>query len=752
VSTSVNFRTRIVATWAELQALAAQWSAAHLLVIDTETDGVRERTAKLHGIGLSVEDDVAVYIPIRDHTRALLWSEDQLKWIGGWIRSLCARSKVVGHNIIFDTLILENNLGIDITQHIHADSLLMKHCVNEERPFGLKEVAVEYLGAWADKAQQALYASIRANAGSTTKENMEMFKADLDVLADYCGYDVLLTRQLYHLFEKKIQEEGLVELFYGETMPLLREVAIPMKRHGFPIDVEYFEELKKKIGVDIAQLLTDIMAEVKPLVEEFVVKKLDEEVPVSHRGAYPRALLETLGLPLPTHPKTGAVSFAKACLQALQVSPDDREVYDWLGTGGPCPLPPYVTRRVQEKIYLAREERAHVFNLGSDAHLRWLFFTKLEMDPVKFTDGGAPSVGAEVLNEMAGQNPFADTIINYKKLRKLDGTYIQGILDRQVDGVIYTSYLLHGTTSGRFSSRDPNLQNLPRIKDEESKLSPLVLTYVNAIKRGFVAPAGYKIVNADYSSLEPVCFAHVSGDEKLRDVFRNGHDLYSTIAIDVFNVPEYSSDKKAFNYLGKARKELRQRAKVIALAVPYGAEAGRISQILDIKYEEAQEIIDSYLDSYPGLKRYMNSCRKGATHHGKVKTHFGRIRHLPLATDLYGRYGWDLLNKRWAAREGLEEARWKLKSCLNNSCNFPIQGLAAHVVNRACIALARAMKAHVIDGWIAAQTHDEVTVLVREDQAELLAKLMREAMENTTKISVPLQAEPIIGNNWSECK
>ena len=130
-------------------------------------------------------------------------------------------------------------------------------------------------------------------------------------------------------------------------------------------------------------------------------------------------------------------------------------------------------------------------------------------------------IDAATLEGLSGQHPFCDKIIEYKKLQKLSGTYIDGILNREYQGIVYASFLMFGTTSGRFSSGDPNLQNLPRVKDEESNLSPLVLKYTNAIKKGFVAREGYKIVNADYSQLEPCAFAAACGDEKLQAVFHN---------------------------------------------------------------------------------------------------------------------------------------------------------------------------------------------------------------------------------------
>jgi DNA polymerase-1 len=311
---------------------------------------------------------------------------------------------------------------------------------------------------------------------------------------------------------------------------------------------------------------------------------------------------------------------------------------------------------------------------------------------------------------------------------------------------------MFGTTSGRFSSRDPNLQNLPRVKDEESNLTPLVLTYTNAIKKGFVAGEGYKIVNADYSQLEPCAFASACGDPKLQAVFHNRWDLYSSIAIEATGLKEYSADKKAPNYLKNHRPELRQKFKAVALAVVYGAEANRISQVIGCTREEAQEIIDKYLDAYPGLSEYMKSCDKRVATEGLVKNKFGRIRHLTEAKEIASRYGKKILDRRWAQQNDLVMTRWKFKNYLNNGKNFPIQSTAAHIVNRAMLETSRQFKKNNIDGYIAAQVHDEITCIVKEEQAELAKSLLKKAMEETTKIEVPLISEPIIADNWAEAK
>ena len=149
-----------------------------------------------------------------------------------------------------------------------------------------------------------------------------------------------------------------------------------------------------------------------------------------------------------------------------------------------------------------------------------------------------------------------------------------------------------------------------------------------SIKKGFIAGEGYKVVNADYASLEPVCFAHMSGDEKLRNVFRNNEDLYSRVGIETFGVVDASANKKDANYLKNLYPEIRQTSKGIALAIPYGAQAAQIARLTNKTYSEGQEIIDNYLNNFPNLRKYMNKCDYMAKNYGYVKTELGRIRHL----------------------------------------------------------------------------------------------------------------------------
>jgi DNA polymerase I-like protein with 3'-5' exonuclease and polymerase domains len=716
--------------------------------LDLETNTGNEKKAKIFGVGLCFTRTQAFYIPVRTPADALVWTTDELHQIYRWIRETCQKHKLIGWNLIYDVLVFENNSGFDISECIYCDGILLKHTLDEEPPHNLKDTGVKYLGPGADKAKERLYENIKANGGRTTNDHMEMWKADTDVLGEYCGWDTLLAYRLCEYFWPKLKEEGLEKLFYDEEiMPLYKEVTIDMKRHGFTVDVPYFEQLYADINKDILNLEEQIQKEIAEDVSEFVDQVLATDYAVKRSGNFPKVVAEIHGIKLPE--KDGRVSLAKTALKSVRASLPFW-FSSWLLDEFELDAP--LARAAQLAHHNKATGHKYVFNLGSNNHLGWLMFEKWGLTPLEHTEGGKPKCDESFLDSVAHEHKAIQLLIDYKKLNKLASTYIDGILRRQIDGTIYTSMLQFGTTSGRYSSRDPNLQNLPRIKEDDADFSPIVLRYTNAIKRGFVAPVGYKLLNADYASLEPVCFAHVSNEERLRDVFRKGYDLYSTIAIDVFGLHEYSADKKAPNYLGKKMKEKRQLAKMFCLAVVYGAEAGRISKLMGIEYYEAQEIIDMYFDAYPNLKRYMASCDVLATSRGIARTAFGRIRHIPIARELASRWGMKLLDRRFAKQNDLGEIRYKLKNALNNAKNFPIQGLAAHIVNRAMIAVSRAFKAAGIVGRVIMQVHDEITCLVKEEFLEPAKKILQQCMEEVIKLSVPLRAEPVIASNWAEAK
>lgn len=1315
------------------------------LALDTETNSVIERKASIYGVGLCFLPDEAFYIPFRHPNGDKWWGLEEEAHIISWIKNKCSTLKILCHNGVYDILVIKYNWNFDISEHLYADTILMKHLVDEERPFGLKEIAVKYLGPNSDKAQKTLYENIEKNGGKTTKDNMEMWKADTNVLADYCAWDVLLTRQLFDLFDLKIKQEGTYDLFYkDEIMPLYKECVIPMKDQGFCVDVDYFNNLNVEIKKCITDIEEQIQGKIEPLVSEFCLQLLDENYPVKKSGSFPKVLAEHYNIQLPTT-KSGNITLSKGQLIKHQI---EHPFYDWLLSDKE--LPKQDIRAAQLKWYYKdNPDTQYIFNLKSNDHLKHLFFKKLQHTPISKTEKGEPQVNDDFIESLKGRYDWVNLLLDYKKLMKLQSTYIEGVLERQIDGYIYASFLLFGTTSGRFSCTNINLQNIPRVKEEDSGLSEIVLKFSNAIKAGFVAPKGYKIVNSDFClhkktelltskgwkfvldlneddevwqinpnsligswvkpsrlvkrlytgkmysfgnqrghldvtenhtmlwggqfhpirsdkeryrkisksqelipnsacnfitgststqtfsnfseteiwtacmlqadgnfyqentnsykievstikkrkkvrellgipsnenqnlereswctrftsplltkkhlnvdligsnqmsillealafwdgsyrktqknrfvwgttnkqlaeevqsklvregceakisvkkytninwqdfytlsikpqnrlrvrkqdyriydysgmvgcvtvpegfilvrsegqtfvtgncQLEPRAFAEACEDKLLQQGFIDKEDLYGSIAkniwaldctanevkkkygekrqlakcfvkgtkistqtgtksieninigdlvltskgykkvinlthrkasvglfctnrgfltctpdhkifssqtkdfkeaqdfkkeeeiyfqplnvkydlpynkLSVFSAASYTNGfkapyanltfktfgekdgrgqknleiqdyvfnsplatklsfvaglldtdgylkynttkntsaiaiaskssqlisdlckllndigietvtrldwnktheryyyllvftkkgiKKAFE-LGldkflvcprkkeaisqfkdviprknsnqlqsprfKAWIDLQKEETVyditveeeheffasnilvhncVALAVVYGAEAGRISQLIGSEYEEAQQIIKDYLNAYPGLKDYMKRCDYNVVTKGYVSTKLGRIRHLPEAKLIYNKYGWKILDKKWAKMNKLDDLRWKLKNMLNLAKNHPIQGVAAHIVNRAMIAATRKFKENGIDAKIIAMVHDEITCIAKEDQAEEAAKILKDAMENTTKIAVPLESEPLIADNWAEAK
>lgn len=770
---TINAETFVIDTYTLFLRLCSYYKKidSEYVVLDVETDSSQEKIAKLYGIGLCFNEHKAFYIPWRDPNGNKIWNSEEEYNITYWLQHVCKSSKLIGHNISFDVLVLENNLGISLVDNIYSDTILMKHTLEEERPFGLKELAVKELGDWADKAQETLKEAVLAAGGKWSSDRKDMYLAPTTILAEYCCWDVLLTLKLYNIYQPRLEQQGLLDLFYKEeVMDLYREVTIPMKRKGVRIDLEHFNQLKNNIEIDIENLTDKIQKDIEDDVYNFVSAILDKEAPVKNTGNFPKVLADILRIPLPVT-KAGKVSLsAKSIEKQKEATPTFSNFYEWVLGKKELKIVPKgklttvlydyacdktLVRLAQEKIYFSKKtnnNKKYVFNLNSNDHLAHLLFSihKFPVDPKKKTAGGKAQVDEEVLSAYSGTLSFVDDLLTLKKLNKLYGTYIQGILERQIDGRIYASLLQFGTTSGRFASRNPNLQNLPRVPEKKFEDMDLVEKYTASIRKGFISDEGCSFIDADYSALEPRCFSHVSGDAKLRELWEKGEDMYSRISIDVFSLDNVSANPIDANYLKKIDPEYRQKSKVFCLAVPYGAEAGRISQAMNCSKKEAQHTIDQYLNAYPGLKSYMNRCNFQAKTKGMVKTEFGRIRHLPQAKSAYSIYGDEILDYNWAKARNLLDTRKKLKNCLNNAKNFPIQGLAGHIINRAMIAIHKRFKAENIPAYICLMVHDQVIVNCPKKYLDIAKKIVQDCMENTTKISVPLIAEPEIANNMAE--
>lgn len=762
------------------------------VAFDLETDSANEKKARVIGIGVTGHVNQGFYIAFWKWDTAsqslvrIVSAEDEEKFV--WeLCELLIKKKLIMHNGVYDITVMEDYYGILLTSALYADTILMKHTVDEERPFGLKDVAVALQSQIgippeevANQEQLELKESIEKAGGKATKTQMDIYKADFEIIGKYCCADVDLTLRLFFYFSKKLKEEGLEDFFYKqEVMPLYKHATIPMKIHGLKIDVDYFKELEKEVNHAIIRLSGEVFDMIREDVKPFVRQHLDDHVKATKTGRFAEELLLYYKIPIPSNKKTGKPTLAKSALQSLAVSYPDHVALNWLlyeppfeeveemqeveqkdGTKAIMPVkvkraledpnPPTlldeVVYEVKKRIFVEKNpDHPEVFNLSSNAHLSWLLFEHHGCKAKTHSrETGAAKVDKEALEGF--DLPFIPKLAELKKQEKLLSTYVSPILEKQVEGWLYPSMLQFGTTSGRYSCAGGlNLQTLPR--DDKR------------IKKGFVAPEGYKIVNADFSALEPRIFSWVSGDAGLKAVWLNELDLYSQIAIDVFNLEGVSARESDKNYLKKVQPDFRQKSKVFTLAVPYGANAWRIAQLMGIPVEDAQQIINRYLDAYPELKEFMANQEETAKQTGIVPTKFGRVRHMPQCKELWNRYRGLLKNKK-LMQEHLgsipgSEIYYEFRTLLNNSKNFPIQATAAHVCNAALIKLAKSFKQKNIDGWICLQVHDEISCIVKEDQAELAAGLLKDAMENnviTAQIDIPIKAEPLIADNLAEAK
>jgi DNA polymerase-1 len=350
------------------------------------------------------------------------------------------------------------------------------------------------------------------------------------------------------------------------------------------------------------------------------------------------------------------------------------------------------------------------FNLASPKQLQAILFDKLGLKPKRKTPKGQSSTAEDVLQEFADEGEeLPALILKHRSMSKLRSTYTDK-LPEQVNaetGRVHTSYNQTVAATGRLSSTDPNLQNIP-IRSEEGR----------RIRQAFIAEKGYCLLAADYSQIELRIMAHLSQDDSLLKAFSEGLDIHKATAAEVFGV---SVDQVDSNQ--------RRAAKAINFGLIYGMSAFGLARQLSIGRYEAQEYVDLYFARYPGVKAYMDSTREHAHDQGYVETVFGRRLYLPEINSRNGQ------RRQYAERTAI---------------NAPMQGTAADIIKRAMISVDQALGKQKIDARVVMQVHDELVVEVEEKQADKLAALLHSNMESAAELSVPLIVEVGKGSNWDE--
>lgn len=860
----------------------------NVLSYDTETNGLNLHKSTIVGFSISVSRSQGYYIPL------LVWqpNKDSLKnrkvksveyqsymdgqlfcpWTNEkfdefitpkefdcknrlpWVSALLSRwlnnVNLYTWNGPFDRNQTLINFGVDIRDNIIMDGSLLVHILDENEPTALKKSIERFrdeLGinpyTHAAMEKNELDKSIVLNGGTPGM----VWRADLEPQMKYACADTNFTHGICEEAMVKFVKEFGIEMVdwvtSKEVMPVCREVVCDMKYRGVYIDVPHFEKLSKQNTDKMDELEDKIISTLNhnKLLDGFNIgKSIDDEI--SHQALVKKIIeLEGLSIPKVTNKKGETKeSIAKTVIKK-EYQNNPHWVWGYILGEDELKYSNEKIKNIKYEMYKEKVGKRYHFNINSTKHLRWLFCEKLNhsQEDLPQTDSATKenpiaSMTAEVLKDhFLKDYPWVKDLLLWRKLEKLQSSYVLPALSLNIDGWLYMDMKQNGTTSGRFScSGGFNLQTLPRADDELEALNECskcgALAYdkdgnltgniqwnehieavsdricnkcdhtehdivkPSSVKKGFIAPPGYKIVAADYSSLEPRCFAVMSGEEAIKDVYRKGLDLYSQVYCEIFDEnKEYSADPNAPNYLKKVANHKRKWVKPIVLGIPYGSgdaqvasmigatktiideETGEEKVIPDVK--EGNRVKTLYLTKFSKLNSYMDEQEFKAVTLGYVETVVGRRRHLPYAkkiNDVLIKYGIDFKdlkesssNKlrsesvKYVSRRGVqvsltkemleeiknslnldkqnyeEKGYWAyirnlLKADLNNAKNNPIQGLAGSTTNVGMLETNRIYKKNGIDGWVCLQVHDELIAYVREDQSSVGAELMKTVMEN----------------------
>lgn len=690
----------VIRTPGELTRLAEVIDKADFLAYDVETVNTDYNT-QIIGFSIAADTETGYYV-------VLAWWDTQTQFLqtDPVLRAACrpiieslTRKALVMHNAVFDCEKTLYNFGVDLMPSLHTDTMLLAHLLDENRPVGLKQLAVVIFGEDEKKEQEEMKESVTKNGGVLNKTTYELYKADSELIAKYGAKDAVLTMKIFYHLVPELFEEQLDKFFYeDETMPLLRGPTYSMNTAGLKVDTEKLQNLKAELQINIAGAKAYVTSETAAAVAD----------------KYPgTSKVKTFNIG--ANQQMAWLLFEKLGQEFGTLTDGGRELCAALGI-----RKPYSAADKRNFIRTVKE------NVGQMYHVKGKPKASKVKDPWTYM-----TVSKETLGKLALRYKWCAKLLELKKNEKLLSTYVEGIQDRLQYGIIRPSYLQHGTTSGRYSSRNPNFQNLPR-KDKR-------------IKGCIIPRPGNVFIGADQSQLEPRIFAYQSGDERLISAFHAENDFYSVAGIETFDkyecTPQKEGSPEAF---GVKYPALRDVTKVIVLASTYGANGYQLAPLLKKKPEEAQEIIDLYFEKFPRVKEYQLRCHDEVKRTGRVMNIFGRPRRIPKAMDIVKLFG----------NTEHSELPYEYRNMLNLSVNHIIQSTGASIVNRCAIAAHNAFRAKGAS-WdavkIVLQVHDSLVVEAPEALAKEAAAILQHAMENTVKLEgVPFEAKPLIGKSLSE--
>ncbi|MBW1974232.1 MAG: DNA polymerase I [Deltaproteobacteria bacterium] len=591
----------------DLKNVVDQIRKAGFVSVDLETTSENPMDARIVGMAVSSEPHKAYYIPA-EHTN-IGSGRSQLS-----VNSILSEFKALleddgfpkyGQNLKYERVVL-SHYGVNL-RGIQFDTMIASYLLEPgQHAHRLEWIVERYLG------ERMLSYKELTSTGIGGKKVLSFAEVPVDKAAEYAGADAEVVVRLVPLLKERLEQEGLISLFYELEMPLV-EVLADMERCGVRVDTKVLKNLSKE---------------------------LDERL-----------------------------------------------------------------RDCEQKIY---ELAGIEFNIQSPKQLAEILFDKLGLPVVKKTKTG-PSTDMSVLETLAPMHPIVQEILAYRSLAKLKNTYVDALpkMVNQRTGRIHTSYNQTVTATGRLSSSDPNLQNIP-IRTGEGK----------RIREAFIPEEGMIFLSADYSQIELRILAHYSEDEGLIEAFRRGEDIHSRTASEIFHVP-----------LDKVTPDMRRFAKTINFGIIYGMGPYGLSKALGVSKREAKEIIDRYFNRYSGVRRFIEKTIEEATERGFCRTLMGRIRHIPELQD----------RSRTIRQQGERLA-----------VNTTIQGSAADIIKKAMISIFKKLSDRRPSARMVLQVHDELVLEVADNELEEIKSLVKEEMENVVDLKVPLVVDVGIGKNWAE--
>lgn len=702
---------KIIRTLSELNELKEYIKDKEFIAFDCETTGTT-KDSTIIGMSICADTSVGYYIVTSywDVDTKQMIELETTKGAKDFVKELIDKNLIM-HNGVFDCSMVSNNYGVDLMPYLHTDTMILAHILDENRMVGLKELGVALFGASAKDEQNAMKESVHKNGGQLTKDNYELYKADSELIARYGAMDAILTLKIFYVLLDDLDNQNLYDFFYkDESMPLLRGPTYDMNTSGLRIDPIKLIQLKKTLEAECLE------------AESFIYREIDKHIKDKYPGTSPKNTFN-----MSSTKQLAWLLFFKLDNHFNTLTEGGREVCKALNM-----KLPYTNAAKREFIRTIIDNKDKEY---APAAYNWK--TKKMSRPKKIGDPwNYIACGKESLLKLADKYKWVQKRLEYGKNIKILNTYVEGIERLMTYNIIRPSFLQHGTTSGRYSSRKPNFQNLPR--DDKR------------VKECIIAREGKVFIGADYSQLEPRVFASFSKDERLLASFKNGDDFYSVIGVEVFDKYDCSLKKDDKDSFAKKYPDLRNISKVVALSSTYGTTAPKMAPTIKKDIHEAQEIIDSYFEKFPNVYQLMIDSHEMAKKNGVVKNLFGRPRRMPKAKEIPQIYGKNTKHS---------DLPYEARNILNLAINHRIQSTGASIVNRAAIAFYDACKelSKTDSLWeevkIVLQVHDELIIEGPERLASKIAEKLKWSMEKTSILpGVELIAEPKIGKSLAELK